>query len=304
MNHSIESNLHHLGRPSLPLKGRVALVTGGARGIGRGICVELLRAGAHVVIADLVERDMAETCEQLSALRTAGAIDWVKLDVSDPESIRAGVAAARERCGSIEILVNNAGVAKPGLFAEEEPRGIRNALAVDLAGAVCLTRLVLPEIVERGWGRIVNISSMMAFSGSPGFAVYSAAKAGLLGFSEAIERELRGLPDVRVTAVVPPSVRTRAFDEAKRDQPGLMRWGLVPPVSVEQIARRTVRGAIAGRRRIYGSAQSYLASLVQRAVPWLMDRILMYMFRPPSRPRLPAHTSRAGAHSSKTPANA
>lgn len=269
----------------MPFGGRVALVTGGARGIGRGIAAELLRAGARVVIGDIDEQEMADTTRALSEL---GVVDWVRLDVADHEAIRAGVAEIRRKHGPVEILVNNAGIGKPGLFAQQEPSAIAKALAVDLAGALCLTRLVLPDMIASAWGRIVNITSMMAVTGSPGFAVYSAAKAGLLSFSEAIERELRHVPHLRVTAVLPPSVRTHAFEEAKRMEPALMRWKLVPPVSVEQVAKRTVRGAIAGRKRVYCAAQSYLTSLVQRLAPFVMDQILMYMFRPPSPPRLPA----------------
>jgi NAD(P)-dependent dehydrogenase (short-subunit alcohol dehydrogenase family) len=269
-----------------PLAGRVALVTGGARGIGRGIAAELLRAGAHVVVGDIDEREMEETCREL---RVVGPVDWVRLDVSAHDSIRQGVAAIAEKHGPIAILVNNAGIAAPGLFADEEPRTIAKALAVDLSGAICLTRLTLPGMIASGWGRVVNVSSMMAFSGSPGFAVYSAAKAGLLAFSEAVGREVRQHRHVRVTAVLPPSVKTHAFEEAKRANPDLMRWSLVPPVSVETVARRTVHGLISGRRRVYTSVQSYGASLLVRLAPWLMDWLLMYMFQSPTRPSLPSH---------------
>jgi len=295
MDQQLESKRSNaLERRRGPLQGRVALVTGGARGIGRGIAVELLRAGAVVIIGDLAEDEMRETCQELAS---RGSIDWVKLDVSDHASMHAGVEEIRSKHGSVDVLVNNAGVAKPGLFAEEAPRGISKAIAVDLAGAICLTRIVLPDMIAKEWGRVVNISSMMAFTGSPGFAVYSAAKSGILGFSEAIERELRTYPQIRVTAVLPPSVRTHAFEAAQTDAPGLMRWKLIPPISVAQVARRTVHGLIAGRKRVYCSAESYMVSLTERLLPWLMDRILMFMFQPPARrlaakkhspPRLPA----------------
>lgn len=268
-----------------PLEGRVALVTGGARGIGRGIAVELLRAGAHVVIGDIVEEEMQQTCDQL---RRLGPIDWVRLDVADHDSRRAAVQKIRSDYGPVGVLVNNAGIAGAGFFADEDPRRVGKALAVDLIGAICLTRMVLPHMVETGWGRVANISSMMAITGSPGFAVYSAAKAGLLAFSEAIERELRRQRDIHVTAVLPPSVRTSAFEAAKRGEPGMMRWSLVPPVSVERVARRTVHGLIAGRRHVYCGAQSYLVSLLQRFFPRVMDAILMFMFVGRMRPQLPA----------------
>jgi NAD(P)-dependent dehydrogenase (short-subunit alcohol dehydrogenase family) len=262
--------------PRLRCDGRVALVTGGGRGIGRGIALELARTGAQVVIGDLNEQEMAETCRELAPV---GKVDWVKLDVSDPDSRLAAVETIRRKHGPVSILVNNAGVAAPGFFADEEARRIDMALAVDLVGAIDLTRLVIPHMIEVGWGRIVNICSMMASTGSPGFAVYSAAKAGLLSFGQAVEREIRRMCRyLRVTAVLPPSVKTRAFEQAKTSEPGMMRWGLVPPVSIEQVARRTVHGLIAGRRYVYCGVQSYLVSLIQRFTPWLMDWILQFMF--------------------------
>ncbi|HEX8791866.1 MAG TPA: SDR family oxidoreductase [Polyangiaceae bacterium] len=275
-----------------PLEGRIALVTGGARGIGRGIAVELLRAGAHVVIGDIVEQEMRQTCEQLQRL---GAVDWVALDVANDESRRDAVRRIRAEHGPIDVLVNNAGIAGAGFFADEDPRRIAKALAVDLAGAICLTRMVLPHMVASGWGRIANVSSMMAITGSPGFAVYSAAKSGLLAFSEAIEREVRRLGDIRVTAVLPPSVRTSAFEDAKRSEPGMMRWSLVPPVSIGRVARRTVHGLIAGRRHVYCGVQSYLVSLLQRFFPRVMDALLMFMFVGRMRPQLPPRAAAAGA---------
>jgi 3-oxoacyl-[acyl-carrier protein] reductase len=231
-----------------------------------------------VVIGDLFEEHMVKACDALSP---HGAVDWVKLDVSSADSVRDGVAAIVIKHGPIDILVNNAGIGKPGLFIEEDAKTIAKTIAIDLTGALYVTREVLPQMIARGWGRIANMSSMMAFTGSPGFAVYSAAKSGVLGFSEAIERELRQYPNLRVTAILPPSVRTQAFADAK--QTPIMRWNLVPPVSVEQVARRTVHGIISGRRRVYCAAQSYLASLAQRISPFVMDLILMYMYQPPVR---------------------
>lgn len=266
-------------------------MTGGARGIGRGIATELLHAGAHVVIGDLAEEEMRQTCEEL---RPLGPIDWVVLDVANHDSRREAIGRIRREHGPIEILVNNAGIAGAGFFADEDPRRIAKALSVDLAGAICLTRMVLPTMVASGWGRIANISSMMAITGSPGFAVYSAAKSGLLAFSEAIEREVRRIGDIRVTAVLPPSVKTSAFEDAKRSEPGMMRWSLVPPVSVRQVARRTVHGLIAGRRHVYCGLQSYLVSLLQRFLPGLMDAMLMFMFVGKMRPQLPAPGTTAG----------
>jgi NAD(P)-dependent dehydrogenase (short-subunit alcohol dehydrogenase family) len=274
-------------RPAMrrPLQGRVALVTDGARGIGRGIATELLCAGAHVVIGDLAEDEMRQTCEEL---RRFGPVDWVLLDVANHDSRTDAIAEIRREHGPIEILVNNAGIAGAGFFADEDPRRIAKALSVDLAGAICLTRMVLPGMVAGRWGRVANVSSMMALTGSPGFAVYSAAKAGLLAFSEAIEREVRRVGDIRVTAVLPPSVRTSAFEDAKRGEPGMMRWSLVPPVSVKRVARRTVHGLIVGRRHVYCGLQSYLVSLLQRFLPGLMDAILMFMFVGKMGPQLPA----------------
>lgn len=259
------------------LKNRLALVTGGARGIGKGIAEELLHQGCKVVIADVRESDMDATCAQLASL---GEIASVKMDVSDSASIDAAVERVRAEHGAVEVLVNNAGVGKPARFDEEDPDWIRKTLEIDLVGMVYLTRRLLPEMVARGWGRICNVSSMMGFSGSPGFVTYSAAKFGVAGFSEALERELRQYHDIKVTVVMPPSVQTQAFSEAKRDEPTLMRWQYVPPITVEQMAQRTVHGLAKGKRRVYGSSQSWLAAVAERISPRIMDVILLRMFRP------------------------
>jgi 2-dehydro-3-deoxy-L-rhamnonate dehydrogenase (NAD+) len=275
-----------------PFEGRLALVTGGAGGIGRGIAVELLKAGARVVIGDIADRAMAETVRDLAPL---GPIHSVRLDVSSHELIREGIDEVTRDHGPIEILVNNAGIAGPGFFAEEDPRRISKELAIDLVAPICLTHHVLPQMLRAGWGRIANISSMMAFTGAPGFAVYSAAKSGVHAFSTAIERETRRTHGVHVTSVLPPSVKTQSFADAKRAQATMMRWSLVPPVSVEQVARRTVRGLIHGHRRVYCGPQSYLASLLQRLFPWLMDWVMMFMFRGGKQPQLPSSGSAAPA---------
>jgi short-subunit dehydrogenase len=99
--------------------------------------------------------------------------------------------------------------------------------------------------------------------------------------------------DVRVTAVLSPSVQTSAFEHAKSSEPGMMRWSFVPPVSVEQVARRTVHGLIVGRRHVYCGVQSYLVSLLQRFFPRLMDALLMFMFVGNMRPELPAASASA-----------
>jgi short-subunit dehydrogenase len=238
-----------------------------------------------VVLGDVDEKATQQTCREIAP---NGGADWVPLDLRDRRSARACVEGIRRKHGPVQILVNNAGVTGAGLFADKDPSRLELELAVDLVGAIYLTRLVLPDMIASGWGRIASVSSMMAFAGAPGFAVYSAAKAGLRGFSEALGRELRSMRDVRVTVVFPPSVKTRAFEEAKRSQPDMMRWTMVPPISVEQAARRTVHGVVRGRPRVYCSVQSYLASVLQRFVPRAMDLVLRTMFRGNAAPRVRA----------------
>ena len=188
------------------LTGRTALVTGASRGIGRAIALELARRGARVVVA---ARDRERLEAVAAECRAAGGqADAVTLDLADAASVKAGIDAALQAGGGrIDILVNNAGVTGDGLLLRMKREEWDRVLLTNLTGAFETTRLVLPSMLKARSGRIVNISSVVALMGNPGQANYCAAKAGLLGLTKSLAREVASR-SITVNAVAPGFIDT------------------------------------------------------------------------------------------------
>jgi 3-oxoacyl-[acyl-carrier protein] reductase len=183
------------------LEGKRALVTGASRGIGRAIAEELARAGADVVLG---YRSGAGEAEEV-----AGAIGGraVQADVSDPDEAKRLVEAA----GDLDVLVNNAGITRDGLLARMPDEDWRDVLETNLSGAFYTCRAAARGMMRRRAGSIVNVSSIVGVHGNPGQTNYSAAKAGIIGFTKALAREL-GSRGVRANVVAPGYVATRLTD--------------------------------------------------------------------------------------------
>ena len=182
----------------LGIKDRVALVTGGARGIGHAIAQRLAEEGCVVAVADINEAGLA-----------ALPSEWLGLtcDVTSQAQLEEMLAAVREELGGIDILINNAGICRPMTVAEATLENWEQALRVNLTSAFMLCRLVLPEMNRRGWGRIVNVSSMAGKLGGLTSGVsYTAAKAGMLGLTKSVAREATG--QVTSNAVAPAFIAT------------------------------------------------------------------------------------------------
>ena len=188
------------------LEGKVSLVTGASRGIGRAIAVELARRGARVFAAAR-DRDRLEATA--SACREAGGeAETVTLDLADAASVKAGIEAALKASGGrLDHLVNNAGVTGDGLLLRMKREEWDRVLTTNLSGAFETTRLVLPAMLKARSGRIVNISSIVALSGNPGQANYCAAKAGLIGLTKSLAREVASR-SITVNAVAPGFIDT------------------------------------------------------------------------------------------------
>jgi NAD(P)-dependent dehydrogenase (short-subunit alcohol dehydrogenase family) len=216
----------------MDLHGRAALVTGGGRGIGRRVALDLAAAGARVAVASRTRAEVDAVAREAGASAAA-----LTADVADPASVRALFAGARGALGGrIDILVTAAGVAPSAPLVRTTDEQWRQAIDVNLSGAFYCLREALPAMVEAGWGRVVNIASIAGKSGMPYIAAYAASKHGVLGLTKvaALEAAARG---VTVNAVCPGYVDTPMTD-----------------VSVQRMAEKTGRTAEEIRRRLADSS--------------------------------------------------
>lgn len=197
------------------LKGRIALVTGGSRGIGRAIALRLAEAGADVALLFAGNQSAAdETALNIRSLGVRAA--YIKCDVSDSAQVTAAVKQARDELGPIDILVNNAGITRDGISLRMKEADFRRVIDVNLTGAFLVTQAVMGDFVRRRSGRIINISSVAGLMGNAGQANYASAKAGLIGLTKTMARELAGR-GVTVNAIAPGFVKTEmtaAMNEA------------------------------------------------------------------------------------------
>ena len=202
----------------MDLKNRTAIVTGAARGIGAAIAERLAAEGARVVVADLDEAAARAEAERIAA--RGGDAVAMRLDVTDPASARAMAEAVVARSGRIDVLVNNAGIAGKAAPVVEYPEDEwRRVMAIDLDGVFYVTKAVLPTMLAQRSGRIVNIASISGKEGNPNMAAYSSAKAGVIGFTKALGKEL-ATSGVLVNCVTPAVIETdilkQLTDEAVR----------------------------------------------------------------------------------------
>ncbi|WP_247232896.1 3-ketoacyl-ACP reductase [Telluribacter sp. SYSU D00476] len=187
------------------LKGKVALVTGAGKGIGKAIAVALAQEGVHVGLMARSEGALQAVAEEIKALGVNAAT--AVADVSNREAVEAAVAQLQSSLGPIDILINNAGTAAFGKFLELEPEQWEEQVRVNLFGVYYTTRAVLPQMIERQTGDIINISSTAGRAGSPVTSAYSASKFGVFGLSESLMQEVRK-HNIRVTAMAPSTIVT------------------------------------------------------------------------------------------------
>ena len=195
-----------MGGGTMRLSGKVALVTGSARGIGRAIAEAFSAEGAAVIVSDVGSDAGAR--ETLAALEAAGGKGMVEMfDVSDPAQVDAGVKNILEAQGKIDILVNNAGITRDNLLLRMSEEEFDAVVRVNLKGTYLLTKTVTRHMMKQRYGRVINISSVVGMMGNAGQSNYAAAKAGIIGFTKAAARELAAR-NITVNAIAPGFIRT------------------------------------------------------------------------------------------------
>ncbi len=188
------------------LSEKVALVTGGSRGIGRAVCVALARAGAKVVVNYSGNEGAAG--ETLRLVRVAGGEgEILRFDVADPEAADQAISDVAKRFGRLDVLVNNAGIALDQILLRIKPEELDRTMAVNVGGTLWCCKAAMRVMMRKRQGRIVNLTSVVGETGNPGQAVYSASKAGIIGLTKTLAREYasRG---VTVNAVAPGFIET------------------------------------------------------------------------------------------------
>ena len=187
------------------LDGRVALITGASQGIGRACALALARDGAKIALAARNQEKLAQVASEVAA--AGGEAAPFKMDVANEDEIKAGVKAAIERFGKIDILVNNAGITRDALMMRMKRADWDAVLATNLTGAHLCIQAVIGSMLKQRWGRIINIASIFGEIGQAGQANYAASKAGLIGLTKAVAREVASR-SITVNAVSPGYIET------------------------------------------------------------------------------------------------
>ncbi|MBQ0907804.1 3-ketoacyl-ACP reductase [Flavobacterium sp. F-328] len=194
------------------LKNKTALVTGAGKGIGKAIALALAKEGVNVILVARTQEEIDSVAAKVRSLRVKALA--VTADVADINSVNAAVEKALNEFGAIDILINNAGIASFGKFLELEPTDWERIIQVNLMGPYYVTRAVVPNMIERQTGDIINISSTAGLAGNAMTSAYSASKFALLGLTDSLMQEMRK-HNIRVTALTPSTVATDMAKELK-----------------------------------------------------------------------------------------
>lgn len=203
-----------MNRSTFDLAARTAVVTGGARGIGRATAQRFLGSGARTVLWDVDREALDEAVAQLAG---RGTVHGIEVDVANLASVERAWVETRRVVDTVEILVNNAGIAGPNAPTWEYPvEAWEEIVRINLSGPFFCCRTIVPHMLERDYGRIVNVASIAGKEGNPNASAYSASKAGLIALTKSLGKELAG-HDIAVNCVTPAAARTRIFDQMSQE---------------------------------------------------------------------------------------
>jgi len=237
-----------------PLSGKVAVVTGGGRGIGRATAQALVARGAKVAIGDVDLATAERTAQELG-----GGTVALALDVSDRPGFTAFLDEAERRLGPLDVLVNNAGIMPIGRFDEESDATVIRQLEINLHGVIHGTKEAMRRMVPRGTGHIVNLASVAGVAPLPGAATYCATKFGVVGLTESVRLELRG-SGVEISYVCPGHVRTELTAGVEENRS-------IPPITPEAVAEAIVGVLEVPRPRVFVPATLRVPTTLSALLP-------------------------------------
>jgi 3-dehydrosphinganine reductase len=267
---------------------RIALITGGSSGIGLAIARLLAQQGSHVWIVARRADQLSTALAEIKAARQSGdqLCGSVSADVSDPDQVLAVAERIVSEVGSPHLVINSAGVARPGYIQELSLGDFRWMMDINFFGTVNTVKAILPGMIARGWGHIVNISSVAGFLGVFGYSAYSASKFAVTGFSEVLRAELKP-KGIRVSIVFPPDVDTPQLAYESQFRPAETR-ALVdggPILSPEAVATAILQGVDRKQFIIlpgtFGKTIFFLTHILGRTRDPIMDWMVSRSLRHP-----------------------
>lgn len=255
--------------------GRHVLLTGGSSGIGKAIALDLASAGAQLTLIarrfPLLESARAEIQEKHPEAR----VHLLALDIADEARVE-GELRAHLDANPPDVLINNAGIARPGRFLEQTNQDFRDHMNINFFGMIHMTRVVAPRLVERGWGHIANVGSLLSVMGIYGYTAYASSKFAMQGFTECLRGELKP-HGVRTSILLPPDTDTPQHTAELEIMPPETRAiaGNVKMLSAERVGRALLEGMAAGKFEIVPGADGRFTVLAHRWVPgvvrWVCD---------------------------------
>ncbi len=280
----------------IDLNGKLALVTGGSRGIGLAVSKELVARGASVWIAARDGERLALAREQIEGARRSDrqAVGTLTLDVADAENVASVLGAFAAETGVPDLLVNCAGVAHPGRFEELDIEIFRWMMDVNYFGTVHVTKAIVPGMIARGSGHITNVSSIAGFLGVYGYSAYGASKFAVAGLSDVLRAEMKPL-GINVSVVFPPDTDTEQLAYESKFKPAVTKVisGAGKPLSPEKVARSIVNGVVRGRFIIHPHYEGFF---------YFRGQNLLGGFVYPLMDLLVSRAAKSTASLSKTPA--
>ncbi len=263
---------------------KIAVITGAASGIGRELALQMSKEGSIIIAADYNKKDLDVTVKMVN--ESGGAAFAYKVDISDQRQVVKFASDVKKKHGSIDILINNAGVTLFGKFDELSLKDIEWIMGINLWGAIYLTKAFLPEIKEKKGSCLVNVASIFGVIGTGNQSAYCATKFGLRGFTEALQDELYAFP-VNVMCVLPGGIKTGIAKHARFIKDGAVlknteklerRLEKIARTSASQAAAEIINGMKKGKSRVRIGADARFLDRLQRLMPVRYNRIVAKFF--------------------------